>query len=95
MKKVVYEEEPSTIQKLVIDTMNQQAMNDRQFGSAFNLSHATVINWRKHGKMPKTDRLEEMLSQYEPSQWQFQFALDCLAVKNPLVWGPNGVVWTL
>lgn len=58
-------------------------------------SHGTIINWRKHGKLPPTDFLEDVLSVYDPSDRRFRFALRMLAAKSPHVWGFDGVVWRL
>lgn len=59
------------------------------------LSHSSIINWRDKGKFPKTDFLEDLLSVYSFDDRRFKFALRCLAVKSPTVWGPDGVVWHL
>lgn len=59
------------------------------------LSHASIINWRDNGKFPNTDFLEGMLVAYAPEDRRYHFALRCLAVKAPLVWGPEGIVWRL
>lgn len=93
------------IQTLATEEMNALQMNDRQFAAFLTekmsqegdmkLSHATVINWRKHGKPPSTDFLEDMLSVYEVKDRRFLFALRMLATKNPHVWGVDGVVWSL
>lgn len=58
------------------------------------ISHTTVMNWQ-NGKPPSTDILEDIISVYPFSDRRFRFALQMLAVKNPQVWGPGGVVWTL
>lgn len=85
--------------------MQDLKMNDRQFAEYLTesmskegdntLSHATVINWRKHGKPPRTDFLQDMLSVYPVSDRRFLFALRLLALKSPHVWGFGGVVWSL
>lgn len=59
------------------------------------LSHATIINWRKHGKPPSTDFFEKMLVAYPPYDRRHEFALKVLAAKSPHVWGFEGVVWRL
>lgn len=59
------------------------------------LSHGSIINWKDNGKFPNTDFLEGMLAAYGPQDRRFVFALRCLAVKAPLVWGEEGVVWRL
>jgi hypothetical protein len=93
----------------IIDITTQEMealnMNDRQFAEYLTkgmsqegesqLSHATVINWRKHGKPPATDFLEDMLAVYPVSDRRFHFALRMLAIKSPHVWGFGGIVWTL
>lgn len=91
-----------TIAEIVVEQMGAKMMNDRQFSNwltqsipSREISHATVINWRLHGKQPDTDFLEELLAAYPPSDARYQFALRCLAVKSPLVWGWDGVVWKL
>ena len=101
-RKVTYVPGPTTMQELVINTMAERAMNDRQFANALTesipskeLSHATVINWRKHGKQPETEFLEAMLAAYMPETWQHQFALKALAIKSPLMWGEDGLIWEL
>jgi len=58
------------------------------------VSHATIINWRK-GKPPATDFLEDMLGVYPASDRRFHFALRMLAAKSPIVWGSDGIVWSL
>ena len=58
------------------------------------LSHATIINW-KNGMTPATDFLIDMLTVYPVSDRRYCFALRILAAKNPHVWGPDGVIWTL
>jgi hypothetical protein len=92
--KILATEEMKTLQK-----------NDRQFAEYLmegmskegdnTLSHATVINWRKHGKPPSTDFLEDMLSVYPVSDRRFHFALRMLAVKKPHIWGFGGVIWNI
>lgn len=93
------------IRNLTIEEMETKKMNDRQFAEYLTqnmskegdntLSHATVINWRKHGKPPSTDFLEDMLSVYPASDRRFHFALKMLAVKSPHVWGLGGVIWKM
>lgn len=92
------------IKEITEQEMKFQNKNDRQFAEWLmeemskegdTLSHATVINWRKHGKSPNTDFLQDMLSVYPPSDRRFSFALRMLAAKSPHVWGFGGVVWTL
>lgn len=93
------------IKNLTMEAMATQQMNDRQFAEYLTehmskdgdntLSHATVINWRKHGKAPSTDFLLDMLSVYPVSDRRFVFALQMLAVKSPHVWGDEGVVWRI
>jgi len=93
------------IKEIVSKEMEELGMNDRQFAEHLTsnlskegnipLSHATVINWRKHGKPPATDFLEDLLSVYPVSDRRFRFALMLLAVKSPHVWGPEGMIWTL
>lgn len=58
------------------------------------VSHATIINW-KNGKLPATDFLEDMLGVYPASDRRFVFALRMLAAKSPLIWGEDGIVWSL
>ncbi len=78
--------------------------NDRQFAEYLTerlskegdtLSHATVINWRKHGKAPNTDFLQDMLAVYPANDRRFLLALRLLAAKSPHIWGFEGVVWRL
>jgi len=93
------------IRNLTVEAMATKQMNDRQFAEYLieqmskegdnTLSHATVINWRKHGKAPSTDFLQDMLSVYPVSDRRFLFALQMLAAKSPHVWGEQGVVWRL
>lgn len=59
------------------------------------MSHATIINWRNHGKPFYTEFFEDMLSVYPVSDRRFRFALKMLAAKSPHVWGFQGVVWRL
>jgi len=85
--------------------MQDLHLNDREFAEYLTqgmsqegdntLSHATVINWRKHGKSPATDFLMDVLSVYPSSDRRFRFALRMLAIKSPHVWGPDGVIWSL
>lgn len=58
------------------------------------VSHATIINW-KNGKPPATDFLEDMLGVYPASDRRFHFALRMLAAKSPIIWGDDGIVWSL
>lgn len=93
------------IKQIVQQEMLAVMMNDRQFAEHLTesmskegdntLSHATVINWRKHGKAPSTDFLQDMLSVYPVSDRRFLFALRMLAAKSPHVWGDEGVVWRI
>ena len=94
-----------TIRKIASEEMTDLQMNDRQFAEHLTaslsqegdskLSHATVINWRKHGKPPATDFLEDLISVYPASDRRFLFALRMLAAKSPHVWGEDGVIWDL
>ena len=93
------------IKNLTIEAMATGKMNDRQFAEYLTecmskdgdntLSHATVINWRKHGKVPSTDFLEDMLSVYPTGDRRFLFALQMLAAKSPHVWGDDGVIYRI
>lgn len=93
------------IKTITEEEMQALQMNDRQFAEHLaagmsqegdnTLSHATVINWRKHGKPPSTDFLEDLLSVYPSSDRRFRFALKMLAAKSPHIWGVGGVVWSL
>jgi hypothetical protein len=93
------------ITEITTKEMQTLKMNDRQFAEFLTekmskegditLSHATVINWRKHGKPPSTDFLEDMLAVYPSSDRRFTFALCMLAAKSPCVWGHDGIVWSL
>ena len=93
------------IKEIAQKEMEDLQKNDRQFAEFLmeglskegdnTLSHATVINWRKHGKPPSTDFLEDMLSVYSVGDRRFRFALRMLAAKSPHVWGFGGVVWDL
>lgn len=91
--------------EITIKEMKELKKNDRQFAEYLTesmskdgditLSHSAVINWRKHGKPPVTDFLEDLLAVYPASDRRFLFALRMLAAKSPHVWGDEGVVWTL
>ena len=92
--------------KIADEEMKLLGLKDRQFaeylmegfskdGDTFVKSHGTIINWRKHGRFPATDTLEDMLSIYEPGDRRFVFALRMLAAKSPHIWGFEGVVWRL
>ena len=110
-KHIPYEEaELTELEKLVRDEMSYFGMaigkptlrnfadwlvKDMPKKDAEIISHATIINWRNHGKPPSTDFFETMLSIYPGSDRRFRFALRVLAVKSPHVWGPGGVVWKL
>ena len=91
-----------TIAQVVQEQMAAKMMNDRTFAEwltesipSRELSHATVVNWRMHGKQPDTDFLEELLVAYPPKDARHKFALRCLAIKSPLLWGWGGAVWNL
>jgi hypothetical protein len=94
-----------TVKEITEQEMKALKMNDRKFAEYLTeamskegdstLSHATVINWRKHGKPPATDFLEDMIAVYPSSDRRFHFALRMLAEKSPHVWGVGGVVWSL
>ena len=92
--------------KIVEQEMTELNKDDRAFraylqeslspeSETYIKSHGTIINWRKHGKLPPTDFLEDLLSVYPIGDRRFRFALRVLAVKSPHVWGPGGVVWKL
>lgn len=93
------------IKELTQNEMDFLKMKDREFAQYLMedmskegdaaLSHATVINWRKHGRPPLTDFLQDMLSVYPETDRRFAFALKMLAIKSPHIWGFGGVVWTL
>jgi hypothetical protein len=93
------------IRIIIQEEMKLLNKNDRQFADYLmsglskegdtTLSHATIINWRKHGKAPQTDFLQDMLSVYPANDRRFVFALRMLAAKSPHVWGFDGVVWRL
>lgn len=95
------------IRIVTVELMEAVDKNDRQFSEYMTehlskednhsgkISHATVINWRLHGKFPMTDFLEDVLCAYEPEDPRFKWALQCLAIKNPSMWGQDGRVWTL
>lgn len=93
------------IKEVAKTEMQDLQMNDRQFAEYLAeelshegdgvLSHSTVINWRKHGKPPATDFLEDLIAVYPASDRRFLFALKMLAIKSPHVWGPDGIVWSL
>lgn len=93
------------IKQITAEEMQSKQMNDRQFAEYLmegmskegdnTLSHATVINWRKHGKPPATDFLEDVLSVYPVGDRRFSFALRILAVKKPHIWGFGGLIWAL
>ena len=91
--------EQDEISALVASLMMAKTLNDRGFAAwltesipSRELSHATVINWRLHGKQPDSDFLMELLAAYPVHDLRHQFALRCLAAKIPLVWGQGGVV---
>ena len=92
--------------KIVEQEMTELNKDDRAFraylqeslspeSETYIKSHGTIINWRKHGKLPPTDFLEDILSVYEFGDRRFLFALKMLAVIKPHVWGFDGTVWRL
>jgi hypothetical protein len=92
--------------KIVEQEMTELNKDDRAFrtylqeslspeSETYIKSHGTIINWRKHGKLPPTDFLEDLLSVYPSSDRRFRIALRLLAAKSPHVWGADGVVWKL
>ena len=92
--------------KIVEQEMTELNKDDRAFrvylqeslspeSETYIKSHGTIVNWRKHGKLPPTDFLEDILSVYEFSDRRFLFALKMLAVIKPHVWGFGGTVWRL
>jgi len=100
--ELTHELEQDNIGALIALLLKEKSLNDRSFAAwltesipSRELSHATVINWRLHGKQPDTDFLFELLAAYEPNDLRHQFALRCLAVKAPLVWGADGIIWTM
>jgi len=58
------------------------------------ISHTSIANW-KNGKPPETEFLEDVLAVYPASDRRFYFALRMLAAKSPLIWGDDGIVWSL
>lgn len=94
------------IREIAVKEMTVLGMNDRMFqeylneslskeGDNFIRSHTTIVGMRVHGKAPKTDLLQDILSVYPVSDRRFRFALRILAAKSPHVWGFGGVVWSL
>ena len=82
--------------------MNARELTQENFATAINESlvdttvgRVSVSNWLNGKYEPDTDFLEAMLVAYKPGDWRFSFALTCLGIKNPLVWGKQGVVWQL
>ena len=57
------------------------------------LSHQSVMNWRDGKMEPSTDFLTLILLSYR--DWRFDFALSCLGVKRPEVWGQDGGIWEI
>jgi len=57
------------------------------------LSHQSVMNWRDGKMEPSTDLLTLILLSY--CDWRFDFALACLGVKRPEVWGQDGGIWEI
>jgi len=94
------------IKNLTENEMQELGKNDRQFleflneslskeGDNYIRSHATIINMRVHGKAPKNEILEDIMSVYPTGDRRFRFALRVLAIKRPHIWGFQGLVWSL
>lgn len=95
-------EEKPAVKEIVSRAFDLQGTSLRGFANILTeslpnieITHATIINWKKGKTEPETDFLEAMLVAYDPTDWRFDFALACLAAKSPLVWGVDGVVWVL
>jgi hypothetical protein len=56
-----------------------------------NISHVSIANWREGRYEPSTDFLVLLILKYR--DWRFDFALECLAAKDPEVWGTEGAIW--
>lgn len=77
---------------------NEQQLTLREFAAALSeqiiptggipLSHPTIINWQSGRTEPPTDLLLLCLVRYR--DWRFDWALRCLAIKRPEIWGPDG-----
>lgn len=86
--------------KVVKEFFEKEALTQKGFADALNerlveigVSRVSVSNWLRGRNEPETDFLEAMLVAYDSADWRFAFALACLVVKSPLVWGQGGVVW--
>jgi len=74
------------------DYLNENLSADSE---TYIRSHATIIGMRVHGKAPKAETLEDIMSVYEASDRRFLFALRLLSVLRPHIWGFDGLVWRI
>lgn len=91
-----------SVKLITNNAMNKQALTQQGFADALNeslvetgVSRVSVSYWLNGKTEPETDFLEAMLVAYDPGDWRFSFALECLAAKSPLVWADGGVVWQM
>jgi len=59
------------------------------------MSHATIINWRNHGRPFFTKFFYDVLAAYPATDRRHLFAIKMLAAKRPHIWGVEGLVWRL
>lgn len=89
----------SKVSEVIDKYLQKTKISYREFSGALNeslvnasVTHVTVSNWKSGVYEPGTDFLVLMLLKYR--DWRFDFALECLAAKEPDVWGvPNGGIW--
>lgn len=86
------------VQDVVIRYLEKTGLPLRKFADSLaqnirdeTLSHTAVLRWREGRSVPDTDFLLTCMLIYR--DWRHDFALDCLAAKNPEFWGPHGGVW--
>lgn len=95
---MVYDE----IAALTNKVLQERHLTQEGLADAFNeclvdtsVSRVSVSNWVRKVNVPDTDFLEAVLAAYPTDDWRHRFALSCLSVKSPLVWGKDGVVWRI
>lgn len=94
------------IRQIAEEEMKALGKRDREFQEFLNeklsaesetyiRSHATIIGMRVHGKAPRVETLEDIMSVYPIRDRRFLFALRLLSIIRPHIWGFGGLVWRL
>ena len=85
------------IAKIMAKYRKQYELTYRAFASALNekienkISHVAITNWEAGRNEPATDFLVLLILRY--NDWRFDFSAECLAAKNPAIWGTDGAIW--